>query len=148
LPPCRFCGAPLRRTFVDLGMSPLCQRHVTPTELNQREEFHPLHVRVCELCFLVQLEEYVSPAQIFDDYAYCSSFSASWLAHAERYCADMKARLGLDDASLVVELASNGGYLLQYFQKSGVPVLGVEPAGNVAEVAVARGIPTVSEFFG
>ncbi len=147
-PPCRFCRAPLRHTFVDLGLSPLCQRHVEVHALNQGETMHPLHVRVCSDCFLVQLEEYVSPDRIFDDYAYFSSYSDTWLAHARRYCESMKERLGLGPKSLVLELASNDGYLLQYFQQLGVPVLGVEPAANVAAAAIAKGIPTVSEFFG
>ncbi len=147
-PSCRFCGASLRHTFVDLGTSPLCQRHLEPEGIDRMEEFHPLHVRVCGECFLVQLDEYVSPARIFDDYAYFSSYSDTWLAHAEAYCRAAKERLGLGEKSLVVELASNDGYLLQYFQRLGVPVLGVEPASNVARVAIAKGIPTVSEFFG
>ncbi len=148
LPPCRFCRTPLRHTFVDLGMSPLCQRHIRPQELNVMEPFYPLHVRVCEACFLVQLEEYVSPSEIFNDYAYFSSFSDTMLAHAEAYCRAMQARLGLDGSSLAVELASNDGYLLQYFKQLGVGVLGIEPAANVAEAAIAKGIPTVTEFFG
>ena len=147
-PPCRFCRAPLRHTFVDLGMSPLCQRHVRPAELNQMEPFYPLHVRVCEQCFLVQLEEYVSPQEIFNDYAYFSSYSDTMLAHARAYCQSMRDRLGLGEGSLAVELASNDGYLLQYFKELGVGVLGIEPAANVAEAAVAKGIPTVTEFFG
>lgn len=147
-PPCRFCRAPLRHTFVDLGMSPLCQRHVRPAELNQMEPFYPLHVRVCDRCFLVQLEEYVSPKEIFNDYAYFSSYSDTMLAHAEAYCKAMRDRLGLAEGSLVVELASNDGYLLQFFKQLGVGVLGIEPAANVAEAAVAKGIPTVTEFFG
>jgi SAM-dependent methyltransferase len=112
------------------------------------EPFYPLHVRVCDKCFLVQLDEYVSPAEIFNDYAYFSSFSESWLAHAKAYVTAIKARLGLSGSGLVVELASNDGYLLQYFKELGVPVLGVEPAANVAAAAIAKGIPTVSEFFG
>jgi 2-polyprenyl-3-methyl-5-hydroxy-6-metoxy-1,4-benzoquinol methylase len=147
-PPCRFCKAPLRHTFVDLGMSPLCQRHVEPHQLNHLEPFYPLHVRVCEKCFLVQLEEYVSPKEIFSDYAYFSSFSDTMLAHAKAYCAAMKDRFNLGAKSLVVELASNDGYLLQYFQKLGVPVLGIEPADNVAKVAIEKGVPTIAEFFG
>jgi SAM-dependent methyltransferase len=148
LPPCRFCRTALRHTFVDLGMSPLCQRHIRPQELNRMEPFYPLHVRVCEACFLVQLEEYVSPSEIFNDYAYFSSFSDTMLAHARAYCEAMRARLGLDGSSLAVELASNDGYLLQCFKQLGVGVLGIEPAANVAEAAIAKGIPTVTEFFG
>jgi len=145
---CRFCDEPLHATFVDLGMSPLCQRHVTPEQLDRMEAFHPLHVRVCTSCFLVQLAEYVPPEEIFEDYAYFSSYSDSWLAHAERYVETIVPALGLDASSLVVELASNDGYLLQYMQRTGIRTLGVEPAKNVAEAAIARGIPTVSAFFG
>ena len=112
------------------------------------EPFYPLHVRVCEQCFLVQLEEYVSPQEIFNDYAYFSSYSDTMLAHARAYCQSMRDRLGLGEGSLAVELASNDGYLLQYFKELGVGVLGIEPAANVAEAAVAKGIPTVTEFFG
>ena len=145
---CRACAAPLAQTFVDLGSSPLCQRHVTPERLNQMEPFYPLHVWVCDRCWLVQLEEYVSPAEIFDDYAYFSSFSTSWLAHAKAYTQEMARRFAVGKGSRVVELASNDGYLLQYFKEAGVTVLGIEPAANVAEAAVAKGIPTVVEFFG
>lgn len=145
---CRFCGHALRYTFVDLGMSPLCQSHIEAVKLNHREPFYPLHVRVCDGCFLVQLEEYVSPADIFSDYAYFSSYSDTWLEHARRYVDTMTERLGLGPESRVVELASNDGYLLQYFVKKGIPVLGVEPAANVAAVAVEKGIPTIVEFFG
>ena len=145
---CRFCGAPLRVTFVDLGMSPLCQRHIHPNELNAMEPFFPLHAYVCEDCFLVQLGEYVAPQEIFGFYHYFSSFSDSWLAHAKRYTEQMIARLGLDAQSRVAEIASNDGYLLQYFAERGIPCLGIEPAANVAEAARARGIDTVSRFFG
>lgn len=145
---CRFCKAALSHTFVDLGSSPLCQRHVTPEQLNSMEPFYPLNVWVCDQCWLVQLEEYVSPAEIFNDYAYFSSFSTSWLEHARNYTQAMTQRFGLGAQSKVVELASNDGYLLQYFKAAGVGVLGVEPAANVAEAAIARGIPTVVKFFG
>lgn len=145
---CRHCRGKLEHTFVDLGMSPLCQRHVEPDGLNRMEPFYPLHVWVCERCWLVQLEEYVSPGEIFHDYAYFSSFSDSWLEHARRYTEMMRRRFGLGPSSKVVELASNDGYLLRWFQEAGVPVLGVEPAANVAEAAIKRGIPTVVEFFG
>jgi SAM-dependent methyltransferase len=138
----------LHHTFVDLGLSPLCQRHIEPARLNHMEPFYPLHVRTCERCFLVQLEEYVSPTEIFTDYAYFSSYSDTWLAHARAYATDMTSRLGLGRDSLVVELASNDGYLLQYFKELGVGIVGVEPAANVAEAAVQKGIPTVVEFFG
>jgi SAM-dependent methyltransferase len=147
-PTCRFCGTSLRHTFVDLGMSPLCETYLEEHELNRMEPFYPLHVYVCEECFLVQLEEYVSPADIFSDYAYFSSYSDSWVAHAARYVEEVVARFGLDEANLVVEVASNDGYLLQHFVGRGIPVLGIEPAENVAEVAAERGIPTVVRFFG
>ncbi len=146
--PCRFCGAGLQRTFVDLGMSPLCETYPSAADLNRGEIYYPLHVYVCEQCFLVQLEEYESPENIFSDYPYFSSYSDSWLKHAENYCDKMTARLGLSEKSFVVEVASNDGYLLQYFVRRNVPVLGIEPAANVAEVAVEKGVPTLVRFFG
>jgi 2-polyprenyl-3-methyl-5-hydroxy-6-metoxy-1,4-benzoquinol methylase len=146
--PCRFCGAELRQTFVDLGMSPLCETYPSPDELNCGETYYPLHVYVCEECFLVQLEQYESPESIFSDYAYFSSYSDSWLKHSKEYCDKMIARFGLDAQSSVTEVASNDGYLLQYFVQRGVPVLGIEPAGNVAKVAVEKGVPTLVRFFG
>lgn len=145
---CRFCKAPLRHTFVDLGMSPLCESYLTADQLNQMEPFYPLHVKVCEGCYLVQLEEYVSPEHIFTEYAYFSSYSDSWLKHASSYVEMISKRLNLGAQSLAVELASNDGYLLQYFVRKGVPVLGVEPAVNVAKVAEQRGVPTLVKFFG
>jgi SAM-dependent methyltransferase len=145
---CRFCHAPLTQTFVDLGMSPLCETYPAPADLEHGETYYPLNTHVCEKCLLVQLEEYESPEAIFSDYAYFSSFSDSWLKHADKYCATMKLRFGLDEKSLAVEVASNDGYLLQYFVKRGVPVLGVEPAANVAKVAVEKGVPTLVRFFG
>src|SRR6202022_1978724 len=132
---CRFCKASLRHTFVDLGMSPLCESYLTADQLNRMEPFYPLHVKVCEKCFLVQLEEYVSPEHIFTEYAYFSSYSDSWLKHSSNYVAMISERLGLGAQSLAVELASNDGYLLQYFVERGIPVLGVEPAVNVAKAA-------------
>jgi SAM-dependent methyltransferase len=146
--PCRFCGAPLERTFVDLGMSPLCETYPSATDLNRGETYYPLHVYVCEQCFLVQLEEYASGESIFTDYPYFSSYSDSWLKHAENYCNKMVVELGLTGKSLVVEVASNDGYLLQYFVRRNVPVLGVEPAANVAKVAAEKGVPTLVRFFG
>ena len=146
--PCRFCGAPLSFTFVDLGMSPLCQTHIEPHQRNHMEPFYPLHAWVCHECFLVQLEEYVAPANIFSDYAYFSSYSDSWVAHAKRYTQHMAERLGLGPKSLVMEIASNDGYLLQHFVAAGIPCLGIEPAANVAKVAVERGIPSTVQFFG
>jgi SAM-dependent methyltransferase len=145
---CRFCGHPLKDTFVDLGMSPLCQTHIEPRHLNAMEPFYPLHTYVCSRCFLVQLPEHVSPAAIFEEYAYFSSYSDTMLQHARGYVDAMSTRLGLGPASSVVELASNDGYLLQYFVQGGIPALGIEPARNVAEVAVRRGVPTLSVFFG
>ena len=145
---CRFCGSALRHTFTDLGMSPPCESFLPADQLNRMEAFYPLHVRVCGQCFLVQLEEYVSPENIFTEYAYFSSFSDSWLAHAKAYTELMVKRFRLGQDSLVVELASNDGYLLQYFVAQGVPVLGVEPAANVAQDAVQRGVPTLVRFFG
>ncbi len=148
--PCRFCEAPLVHTFVDLGTSPLCQKHVEPDDVAKMEPFYPLHAYVCERCFLVQLDEFVSPGAIFGDgaYAYFSSYSDSWLAHAREYADVVGERFGLSSQSHVVEIASNDGYLLQWFVRKGIPVLGVEPAANTAMVARERGIPTVVQFFG
>jgi SAM-dependent methyltransferase len=145
---CRFCGCGLTRTFVDLGMSPLCERFLTVEQLNQMEPFYPLHVYVCENCFLVQLQEYVSPENIFTEYAYFSSYSDSWLQHAKAYTDFMIERFNIGAQSQVVELASNDGYLLQYFVERGIPVLGIEPAANVAQAAMKKGIPTFVRFFG
>lgn len=147
-PRCRFCGTFLQQTLVDLGMSPLCESYVSAGQLNQMEPFFPLHVYVCESCYLAQLEEYVSPEAIFSEYAYFSSYSDSWLRHAKDYTDLVVSRFGLGASSLVVELASNDGYLLQYFIEKGIPVLGIEPARNVAKVAIEKGIPTLVEFFG
>src|SRR5208282_4770684 len=132
---CRLCGEPLRRTFVDLGMSPLCESYVTAEQVNQQEIFYPLHTFVCENCFLVQLGEYVAPEEIFSEYAYFSSFSDSWLRHAREYVDMITQRLGLGPNSLVIELASNDGYLLQNFVQKSIPVLGIDPAANVVEAA-------------
>ena len=145
---CRFCESPLVDTFANLGMSPLANSYLKPEQLQQKELFFPLHVYVCSECFLVQLEEFESPEHIFSDYLYFSSFSASWLDHCESYTDMMVDRFVLDTASKVVEVASNDGYLLQYFQERGVPVLGVEPAANVAKAAIDKGIPTEVAFFG
>ena len=145
---CRFCAAPLRLSFADLGMSPPSNSFLEAEALNRMERFYPLHAWVCEKCFLVQLEEFETPEQIFSDYAYFSSYSESWLEHAKAYTQAMTARFGLNAASFVVEIASNDGYLLQYFVAQGVPVLGVEPAANVAAVAEKKGVPTLVKFFG
>ncbi|MEZ4727774.1 MAG: class I SAM-dependent methyltransferase [Caldilineaceae bacterium] len=147
-PYCRFCGNSLQHTFVDLGMSPLCESYVSAEDLNHMEPFYPLHVYVCDQCFLVQLEEFVSPEHIFTEYAYFSSYADSWLRHCRNYTDMVIERFQLNDKSFVVELASNDGYLLQYFVEKQIPTLGVEPAVNVAKVAVEKGVPTLVEFFG
>jgi hypothetical protein len=145
---CRLCDTPLTRTFVDLGMSPLCESYVPAAKLDEAETFYPLHVRLCDNCLLVQLPAYVPGEEIFSDYAYFSSYSDSWVAHVGRYAEAMIARLELTPDSLVTEVASNDGYLLQHFLAAGIPVLGVEPATNVAEAARARGITTEVQFLG
>lgn len=145
---CRFCKAPLRTTFVDLGMSPLCESFLAAEQINQMEPFYPLHAYVCETCYLVQLEEYVKPEHIFTEYAYFSSYADTWLAHCERYTHQMIERFGLSKQSQVVEVGSNDGYLLQYFVAKEIPALGIEPAVNVAKVAIEKGVPTLVEFFG
>jgi SAM-dependent methyltransferase len=145
---CRFCSAGLQRTFVDLGMSPLCESYPSAADLNRGEVYYPLHVYICEECWLVQLEEYESAENIFSDYAYFASYSDSWLKHCEKYCTDMKIRFDLGEQSFVAEVASNDGYLLQYFVRQGVPVLGIEPAANVAKAAIEKGVPTLIRFFG
>ena len=146
--PCRACGAVVRETVVDLGMSPLCESYVPPERQDAMEPFYPLHAFVCEQCYLVQLREYVSAEEIFTEYAYFSSFSDSWLQHAEEYAVMAARRFGLGSGSRVVELASNDGYLLQYFVRAGIPSLGVEPAANVARAAEERGVRTMVAFFG
>jgi SAM-dependent methyltransferase len=145
---CRFCAAPLGRTFVDLGMSPLCESYLSSHQLNRMEPFYPLHVYVCERCLLVQVQEYVDPGTLFTDYAYFSSYSDSWLQHARRYTEMAIDRFKLDGQSSVIEVASNDGYLLQYFVEKHIPVLGIEPAANVATVARRKEVPTISVFFG
>jgi len=145
---CRLCNSPVSHTFVDLGMSPLCESFLAADELDRMEPYYPLRVMVCPECFLVQLKEYVAPEHIFSTYAYFSSFSTSWVAHAKSYCDMIERRLGLGAGSLVVELASNDGYLLQHFLPKGIPVLGIEPAGNVAATAIEKGVPTTVDFFG
>jgi hypothetical protein len=145
---CRLCGAILTRSFVDLGMSPLCESYLAAAMLDAPETFYPLRVMLCEDCLLVQLPAHVPGEHIFADYAYFSSYSTSWVAHAKRYAQEMTAQLGLTPGSLVTEVASNDGYLLQHFLAAGIPVLGIEPAGNVARVAAGKGIPTVVQFLG
>jgi len=147
-PPCRLCGAPLVHTFADLGKSPLANSYLPPEQLGAMEPFYPLRALVCEACFLVQLEELQTPEAIFSDYAYFSSYSSSWVEHARRLADGLVERFGLEDDALVVELASNDGYLLRHFAARGVEVLGVEPAANVAEAARDQGVPTRVEFFG
>jgi C-methyltransferase C-terminal domain/Putative zinc binding domain/Methyltransferase domain len=145
---CRFCGAPVEAVFADLGMSPLANSYLSPERANSMEPFYPLRALVCERCFLVQLEEFETPEQIFTEYAYFSSYSTSWLEHSRNYAELMIERLGLGGESHVVEIASNDGYLLQFFHDRQIPVLGIEPAVNVAKVALQKGIPTLVEFFG
>jgi len=145
---CRFCAAPLEFVVADLGMSPLANSYLTPAQANAMEPFYPLRAFVCSRCFLVQLEAFETADHIFTEYAYFSSYSTSWLEHSKRYVEQMIERFGLDESSQVVELASNDGYLLRYFRERQVPVLGIEPAANVAEVAVQAGVPTLVEFFG
>lgn len=145
---CMFCNTPLTHTFVDLGMSPLCESYISSDQLNHMEPFYPLHAYVCEKCFLVQLDEYVSPEHIFTEYAYFSSYATSWVQHMKAYTDMIVERLSLGTGSFVVEVASNDGYLLQHFVAKGIPVLGIEPAANIATVAVEKGIPTLVKFFG
>jgi SAM-dependent methyltransferase len=145
---CLFCKTELHHTFVDLGMSPPCESYRQPEQLNEMEPFYPLHVYVCEKCFLVQLQEYIRPENIFSDYAYFSSYSDSWLQHAKNYVDMAVERFQLTNQSQVVEIASNDGYLLQYFVAKGIPVLGIEPAANIAAFAIKKNIPTVVKFFG
>ena len=144
---CRFCETPLRHTFADLGMSPLSNSYLKPEDLQKMEPFYPLHVYICENCYLVQLPEFQSPEKIFRDYAYFSSYSETWLNHAKVYAQLMIDRFGFTTKSHVIEIASNDGYLLRYFKEKNIPVLGVEPAHNVAQVATAAGIPTMVKFF-
>jgi SAM-dependent methyltransferase len=145
---CRFCEAPLEVTMVDLGKSPLCESFLPADRLEAMEPFFALHVRVCERCWLAQLPSFVPPAEIFEEYAYFSAYSESWVEHARRYVDMITERLGLTAESFVVELASNDGYLLQHFVSKGIPVLGIDPAANVAKAAEERGVPTLVEFFG
>lgn len=145
---CRFCQAELHESFCDLGMSPLSNSYLTQESLQCVEPFYPLHAYVCGECFLVQLPQFESAQHLFSDYTYFSSYSDSWLAHAKAYTSAMTERFGLGTASQVIEIASNDGYLLQYFQERSTPVLGIEPAANVAEVALQKGIPTRVQFFG
>jgi SAM-dependent methyltransferase len=146
---CRFCKNQLEHSVIDLGMSPLCQKHVKPENLNDMEKFYPLHAYICENCWLMQLEEFATPDEIFaDEYAYFSSYSESWLEHAKKYTEQMTNRFNLNSNSLVTEIASNDGYLLQWFVQKDIPVLGIDPAANVAKAASEKGVRTEVEFFG
>ncbi|HEX3703088.1 MAG TPA: hypothetical protein VHU82_07155, partial [Vicinamibacterales bacterium] len=147
IPSCRFCGAPLDRVLVDLGVTPLANRNLRPDEMASEKKY-PLICRVCPQCLLVQVDDSVPPGAIFSEYQYFSSYSDSWVAHARRYCDAMVQRFSLGPESLVVEVASNDGYLLQHFVVRGIAVLGVEPAANVAAAARTRGIATETAFFG
>jgi 2-polyprenyl-3-methyl-5-hydroxy-6-metoxy-1,4-benzoquinol methylase len=147
-PRCRLCDHNLTTTFVDLGMSPLANDYLPVEALGKMEPFFPLHAFVCDNCHLVQVEAFETPERIFSDYAYFSSYSKSWLDHARLFCNAARERFNLTAKSLVVEVASNDGYLLQYFQQAGIPVLGIEPAANVAKIAETKGIPTISRFMG
>ena len=147
-PTCRFCGAPLELTVVDLGMSPLCESFLRADRIRRMEPFYPLHVFACEQCYLVQLETFVPPDEIFSEYAYFSAYSRAWVEHAREYVGMITKRLQLDSDDLVVEIASNDGYLLQHFVGTGIPILGIDPAANVAAAAEERGVPTLVAFFG
>ncbi len=146
--PCRFCATQLEHRLVDLGVSPLCESFVSAQDYTKMEPFYPLQVFVCHHCFLAQLDEFVPAEEIFTEYAYFSSFSDSWVEHAKSYCHDMRDRLGLGPGSQVVEVASNDGYLLQHFVELAIPCYGIEPAANVAKVAIEKGIATEVCFFG
>ena len=147
-PRCRLCSAELTHTFVDLGMSPPCEGFLGADQLDREETFYPLHVRICAECLLVQLPEYVPAEEIFSDYAYFSSYSESWIAHARKFVGAAVDRLALGTSSFVVEVASNDGYLLQHVVARGIRALGVEPAANIAKVAITKGIPTEVLFLG
>ena len=147
-PHCRFCQAPLSHVFADLGTSPLCESYIKPENYNKMEPVFTLKTYVCDQCYLVQLEEFVTPGDIFSDYAYFSSYSTSWLKHVCNYANQMVERFGFNHESLVGEIASNDGYLLQYFVEKGIPVLGIEPAANVVEDARKKGVRTEVKFFG
>jgi len=145
---CRFCGNKLNHDFINLGLSPLSNSFLKKEELNKNEKYYPLDVKICEKCYLVQLAEYENPKNIFQNYAYFSSYSKSWLEHAKNFVQQSTNRLQLTKKSLVIEIASNDGYLLQYFQEKKINILGIEPATNVADAAIQKGIPTLKKFFG
>ncbi|QLG87391.1 methyltransferase domain-containing protein [Chitinibacter bivalviorum] len=145
---CRSCGATLEHTFADLGLSPVSNAFIREADLQRGEMYYPLHVQVCGQCWLVQLNDVLDVSTHFhDDYVYFSSYSSSWLAHARQYVENMTQRFKLGDLSQVVEIASNDGYLLQYFQQAGIPCLGIEPSANTARIALERGIDTLQAFF-
>jgi len=144
---CRFCSKPLTNIFVDLGISPLSNAFLKKEMLEDSEKKYPLCAYVCDNCFLVQLDEFEKPENIFENYAYFSSYSSTWLQHAENYVNMMIKRFGFDEKNMVVEIASNDGYLLQFFKEKNMPILGIEPAVNVAKVAKEKGIPTITKFF-
>ncbi len=145
---CRFCTEQLDNTFIDLGTSPLSNAYLKQADLYKQEVFYPLHVQICDQCFLVQLPQFEAPENIFKDYAYFSSYSDTWLKHCASYRDMVIARFNINSSWQIIEIASNDGYLLQYFKEKSIPVLGIEPAANVAQVAQAKGIPTISQFFG
>ena len=145
---CRFCESALTNIFLDLGMSPMANSFLKPTDLNTIEPSYPLCAYVCSKCFLVQLDEFEKPEEIFSNYAYFSSFSTTWTDHVEEFVNQLINKFKIDKQKHVIEIASNDGYLLQYFQKKKIPILGIEPAKNVAKIARRRGISTISEFFG
>ncbi|KFM22150.1 trans-aconitate 2-methyltransferase protein [Marine Group I thaumarchaeote SCGC AAA799-B03] len=145
---CRFCKNDLKIVFTDLGMSPFANSYINKKDVEKGEIFFPLKTFVCEKCFLVQLDEFKNPTEIFEDYAYFSSFSKTWVKHAKGYVEYITEKFQFNKNNLIVEIASNDGYLLQFFKKKGIPVLGIEPAANVAKVAIKKGIPTITKFFG
>ena len=146
---CRFCKNELSNVFIDLGNSPPSNSFLSLSQLNEPESYYPLKIFVCDKCFLVQIDEYKKATEIFDkNYAYFSSYSTSWLNHAKKYTELMISRFGLNNKSLVVEIASNDGYLLQYFKERNIPILGVEPTANTAKIAIDKGINTIIDFFG
>jgi hypothetical protein len=144
---CRFCGYPLEHIFADLGVQPFCESYLAAEDQNKMEPFYAIRAYFCNNCLLVQLEESMTPKELFSNYAYFSSHSMGWMKHIESYSEMITAKLNLNDKSQVVEIGSNDGYLLQFFARSGIPVIGVEPAGNVAEESIKKGIPTLVNFF-
>jgi 2-polyprenyl-3-methyl-5-hydroxy-6-metoxy-1,4-benzoquinol methylase len=145
---CRFCNETLTTKFVDLDISPLSNAFLKKEMLEEVEKKYPLCVYVCDNCFLVQISEFEKPEKIFEDYAYFSSYSNTWLQHAENYVGMITKKNNLNEKNLVIEIASNDGYLLQYFKEKNIPILGIEPAVNVAKVATEKGISTITKFFG